>query len=336
MPPLTAAACAAARLALPRLLRRLPPARAARASHGSAAATGVPLHVSDMSEGQTVVAAAAAPPSPTSDPRDPIVFIHGLLGSGTNFRSIATHPAIRGGGRRVLAVDLRNHGASPHGCAGPVTLEEMAGDVGAALRRVLPPGRRAVLVGHSLGGKVAALTALQPTTAPLVSRLVVMDIAPVAYSTHDAQWAAVAGVVRAALGVDAARFTSRAAVDAALAAGGVPDAGMRSFVCQNLLLAPGGGGAYSWRVNLPALAASLGNFAAFPAPPPGGPLPPNDRIPVHFVGGARSRYILPDAHGGAIRAFFPRAALHVVPEAGHWIHADQPAAFVALLAGLLA
>lgn len=277
----------------------------------------VALEVTDLTD----TGAAAAPLT-----RPPVVFIHGLLGSGTNFRSIALHPSVRAG-RRVLTLDLRNHGKSPH-TPGPLSLDALAGDVAHTLRGALG-GEPCALVGHSLGGKVSSLVAL---TAPaLLRQLVVMDISPVAYSLSDAQWGAVAAVVRAAHGVDPAAQKTRGDIDRALAAT-VPDAGMRSFVCQNLVMQPDG--TYRWRVNLPSLLASLPLFAQFHAPPPHGPYPPAGGLPAHFIGGERSRYILP-AHHDAIRAMFPRAVFHTLPGAGHWLHADKPAEFIAWLAGVL-
>jgi hypothetical protein len=82
---------------------------------------------------------------------------------------------------------------------------------------------------------------------------------------------------------------SRAEVDAALAARGVPDAGMRSFVAQNLVAREGGG--YAWRVNLPGLLASLPAFAGFPRH-----LAPQPDLPAAFIRGATSSYVTPAHH----------------------------------------
>lgn len=315
-----------------------PRAAAAAAGHAALAATAAPVAArrrrgaasrAPLSSHAGVVTLEVTDLSDASQPhtKPPVVFLHGLLGSGTNFRSIALAPSVRAG-RRVLAVDLRNHGKSPH-VAGPTTLEAMADDVIAAADAALG-GQPYNLVGHSLGGKTAALVALRAPSS--LAQLVVMDIAPVPYELGDAQWGAVTRVVRAAAGLDPARFRSRGDIDRALAVD-VPDAGMRSFVGQNLVLRPDG--SYAWRINLPALLASLPAFASFPPPPPGGPYAPAPGLPAVFIAGERSRYILPDAHGPAVRAFFPQAAFHTVAGAGHWIHADKPAEFTALLAGLL-
>src|SRR3954454_798882 len=103
----------------------------------------------------------------------PLVLLHGLFGQASNFG--AAQKVLAAQGRRVLALDLRNHGASPH--AASMSYAEMAGDVAATLEAAgaVP----ADVLGHSMGGKVAMMLAL--TRPELVSRLVVADIAPVSY-----------------------------------------------------------------------------------------------------------------------------------------------------------
>jgi len=278
------------------------------------ASTPVPLHVH-------VYDPPSLPLAPHGQTHcGPVVFIHGLLGSGTNFRTYQLKVAAS---RRTLAVDLRNHGRSPH-VAGPMTLEGLAGDVAAAIEAHFQGGPVDV-VGHSLGGKTAmVLGAARPD---LVSRLVVVDIAPVAYDTSLEQWRSVEAIIRAAGDLDPSAYRSRSAVDAKLAES-VSDAGVRSFIAQNLAPAPDG--SYTWRINIPALRASLRNFATFPlkgptAAPPGG---------VHFIAGGRSSYITA-AQRPAIAALYPGAAVHTVEGAGHWVHADKPAEFWALLSRIL-
>lgn len=285
--------------------------------HGVAPRRGVALFAQAIAPSDASAPAEAA---------ETVVFVHGLLGSGVNFRTVALAPAVQlrgdGGRRRVLALDLRHHGRSPHTPA-PSSLDELAGDVRRALAAHAPAGAL-TLVGHSLGGKVAALVALRAPPANL-ARLVVMDMAPVAYSTRDAQWRAVADVVRAAAATDPRAAAGRADVDRALRAA-VPDAGMRSFVLQNLVL--DAAGAYAWRANLPALVASLPAFAGFPADVGA------SGVEAHFVRGGASAYVRAE-HGAAIARLFPAARLHTVAGAGHWLHADRPAEFVALLGALL-
>ena len=102
----------------------------------------------------------------------PLAILHGLFGSGRNWASIAKR---LGEHHRVIAFDLRNHGASPW--AETMDYGEMADDVRASLAAL--GHRRFALLGHSMGGKVAMVAALRDARA--VERLVVADIAPVAY-----------------------------------------------------------------------------------------------------------------------------------------------------------
>ncbi|XP_069341766.1 sn-1-specific diacylglycerol lipase ABHD11 isoform X5 [Eulemur rufifrons] len=90
-----------------------------------------------------------------------VVFLHGLLGSKTNFNSIAKALAQQTG-RRVLTVDARNHGDSPH--SPDMSYEAMSQDLQGLLPQLgLVP---CVLVGHSMGGKTAMLLALQRSQPP--------------------------------------------------------------------------------------------------------------------------------------------------------------------------
>jgi pimeloyl-ACP methyl ester carboxylesterase len=240
----------------------------------------------------------------------PVVILHGLLGSARNWGTIGKQLAA---GRRIFALDQRNHGASPW--APRMTYDDLAGDLRAFLyRHNLQP---ATLIGHSMGGKVAMRLASRHPE--LLARLVVVDIAPVAYA-HD-----FGDYVRAMQAVDLAAISRRDAVDEALAAT-VPDPGVRAFLLQNLVRADD---RYVWRVNLDAIAASMAELMAFPdqgsQPWPG---------PALVIAGERSDYVRREDRA-AISALFPRADVVSVTGAGHWVHAEQPSAFLAHLRAFL-
>ena len=132
----------------------------------------------------------------------------------------------------------------------------MAGDVAAFIERHdLSP---ATVVGHSLGGKVAMRLAL--TRPDLVGRLVVVDVAPVAYEHSFAPY------VDALRQVDLSEVTRRADAERELEAA-IPDAGVRSFLLQNLVKTDDG---FAWRVNLDGLRANMAELMGFPADPDGG------------------------------------------------------------------
>mgnify|MGYP000944288640 CR=1 FL=1 len=158
-------------------------------------------------------------PAATRTDAPTLVIAHGLYGSARNWGVIARRLADR---REVVAVDMRNHGDSPRF---PVQgYPEMAADLAEVIESLGVP---VDLLGHSMGGKAAMQLAL--TRSRLIRRLVVADIAPVAYS-HDQSRHARA---MAALEAEPRRAGSRDAEDRRLAGNGrrvpeprpVPDRG---------------------------------------------------------------------------------------------------------------
>ncbi len=237
----------------------------------------------------------------------PVVLLHGLFGSGRNWVGIANALADR---FEVVLPDLRNHGASPwdDDCSYPA----QAGDVLALLDSLGLD--RVRLVGHSMGGKAAIVLAL---TAPgRVERLVVADVAPVAYPP------VLEAYVRAMRAVDLGRVTRRADADAALAPA-VPEAGIRAFLLQNLEQREG---RFVWRLNLGALGPGIATVSGFPDMAGAEPYPG----PTRVIRGGRSTYVLPE-HRPAIGRLLPAAEIVTVEGAGHWLHAERPQAFLDLL-----
>jgi len=235
----------------------------------------------------------------------PLVILHGLLGSARNWSSIARQ--LSETAHRVCVLDLRNHGRSPW--ADSMSFDAMAGDVAALIdaQRLRP----AAVLGHSLGGKVAMRLAL--TRPELVARLLVVDVAPVAYAHSfgpllEAMAAVDLGVVERR--TDAERQLERI----------VDDPVICNFLLQNLVKSEGG---FAWRVNLAALAANMPELLGFPAE---GARP--YREPTLFIAGSRSHYIK-DEHRPLIERLFPAADLVTIAGAGHWVHAERPAEFLA-------
>ena len=231
----------------------------------------------------------------------PLVIAHGLYGSGRNWGVIARRLADR---RDVLAVDMRNHGESPR--FPTQGYPEMAEDLAEVIAGL---GGEADLLGHSMGGKAAMQLAL--TGGAPIRRLVVADIAPVAY-THDQSHHA-----RAMMALDLSGVTTRGEADRRLATV-VEDPGLRAFFLQSLELKAEGGP--RWRLNLPVLEAEMAKIVGWP-----GTQGHFDR-PTLFLTGATSRYVLPE-HRDTIRALFPKARFAKLPDAGHWLHADKPREF---------
>ena len=200
----------------------------------------------------------------------PVAILHGLFGSGRNWRSIAQQLAVR---HRVLAFDLRNHGDAPW--ADGMAYGELVEDLRASLRaRGIG---RAALLGHSMGGKVAMLAALLYPSE--IDRLVVVDIAPAANPPT------LLAYVRAMRAVDLHGVTRRGEVDARLT-GTIPNAAERAFLLQNLVFADGKA---SWRLNLEAIDHEFPQISGFPELPAGTAY----QGPTLFIVGASSNYILP-------------------------------------------
>ncbi len=234
----------------------------------------------------------------------PVAFLHGLFGAGRNFGAVAR---ALGAHHRVLMLDLRNHGDSPH--AAGMAYGALAADVVETLGALgaLP----AAVIGHSMGGKVAMRAALDHPQA--VARLLVADIAPVAYGGTFARYAA---AMRA---VELVPELSRTAAGEAMA-DAVPDPVVRGFLLQNLRF----GAAPSWRIGLDEISAGMDDILAWDSPAGA-----RYEGPALFVAGARSDYIRPE-HRPVIRALFPAAKFVTLKDAGHWLHADNPAGFVAV------
>lgn len=244
--------------------------------------------------------------------RPPLVILHGLFGSGDNWHTIAKRLESK---RHVFALDLRNHGQSPH--SEVFTFPAMASDV---VEFLDAQGlSSADVLGHSLGGKVAMELALSHPDR--VRRLVIVDISPKSYHPHHVD------LKDAMLSLDLGSISSRKEAERALAER-ITDRSVRLFLLKNLAL--GDNGRYRWRLNLAGIAK---NFSATGAPIAGGRRWDG---PVMFLRGGRSDYVDPSADEPRIRELFPRARIETIKEATHWVHADQPEAVVEAIEGMLA
>jgi pimeloyl-ACP methyl ester carboxylesterase len=243
----------------------------------------------------------------TAGGRAPVLLLHGLLGQARNLGVVAR--ALEAEGFHTIALDLRNHGASPH--APGMRYATMAADVVETLGTLGP----CAVIGHSMGGKVAMRLALD--YPDLVERLLVADIAPRANPGHFDAYIAAMQAIRLQPGL------TRAAAEAALREA-VPEAAVRGFLLRNLILTP----APAWRCGLAEIAAGMPDILGWEdsGATYGGK--------VLFARGALSDYV-PDSSRPAIRALFPHAHVVTIKAAGHWLHADNPNGFIATVSGFL-
>lgn len=239
-----------------------------------------------------------------------LVLVHGLFGAARNL-GILTRALSQGA--KVIALDLRNHGESPHGL--PMDFATMAQDVAETLGAL--GVTRASIVGHSLGGKTAMALAL--TRPEMVEKLVVMDIAPIAYD-HDYE-----GYVAAMLDMPLSPALTRGEADQALAQR-VKEAPMRAFLLNNLVL----GASPRWRVGLAEIQEAMPDLLGWRDLPGQRPY----EGPTLFLRGAESSYVGPEAEQ-VIDALFPQARRQSIEGAAHWLHADKPREVIAALQGFL-
>lgn len=231
--------------------------------------------------------------------RPGLLIAHGLYGSARNWGVIAKRLSE---GRPVVAVDMRNHGESPW--FDTHSYEDMAEDLAGVIDHL---GGAWDVLGHSMGGKAAMTLAL--TYPEKLRRLVVADIAPVAYDHSQLQY------IAAMKAVDLDRIEKRS--DALAQLDGVDDPQLRSFFLQSLDVAN-----RRWRLNLDVLEAEMPNILSFP------PTRARFEGPVLFLSGADSHYV-DRAYRPRIKELFPRAQFAKIPGAGHWLHAEKPREFEA-------
>lgn len=230
---------------------------------------------------------------------DVIVLIHGLFGSADNLGLLARSLKEQ---YKVISVDLRNHGRSPH--SDRFTYRDMATDVLNVVDQL--DIERFSVIGHSMGGKVAmAMTELATTR---LNHLMVLDMAPVHYQVHRHQ------NVFAGLREVASHPVSKRNEAEQYLAMHVVEPGVRQFLLKSF--AKQESGDYGWRFNVDGLIANYDTIMGWPevAPYAGKTL---------FIKGQNSEYILPE-HREAISRQFPNAKAHMVANTGHWLHAEKP------------
>jgi len=237
---------------------------------------------------------------------DPLIILHGLFGSLDNWMSLAKK---LGEHFEVFIIDERNHGQSAH--SDEFNYDVMADDLYEFLmeHHIVDP----VILGHSMGGKTAMQFAMNYPNK--LSKLIVADIAPKAYPVHHRQ------IIDGMLSLDFGLIKSRKSADEHLSKH-ISESAVRQFLLKNLYWIEKE--KLAWRFNLIAINAniktigeSLENVNSFDKP-------------SLFVRGDLSNYIL-ESDYPEIETIFTNTTIKTLKNTGHWVHAENPDAFLNLL-----
>jgi pimeloyl-ACP methyl ester carboxylesterase len=239
-----------------------------------------------------------------------LIILHGLYGASDNWMNLAK---LWSEDYEVYLVDLRNHGQSPHSRIH--TYQAMRDDVIELMDK--QSIKKAVILGHSMGGKVAMRLAMdQPER---LNALIVVDIAPKDYSINlDENVARHQKIIGGMLSLDLSLIKKRDDVNDLLS-DAIPEQRTRQFIMKNLKRNKDQ--SFSWKLNLKVISDELLKITA-------GFADHNiyrdiTGFPVLFIRGAKSKYIQ-NEDKSRIMEIFPMADIKTIEDAGHWIHAEQP------------
>jgi esterase len=234
----------------------------------------------------------------------PFIILHGLFGQSDNWNTFAKQ--ISEEGYEVYTVDQRNHGLSPHSTTWDY--HSMSSDIEQLMASLQL--KKCILLGHSMGGKTAMQFALEHSG--LLDKLIVADISPRYYLPHHK------AVLQGLQAVDFKIIKTRKEAEHILSQY-INDNGTRQFLLKNIYWKTNG--EMDWRFNLDIINKEIENV--------GKAIQADDHceIPTLFIRGERSDYIL-DSDLELIKEIFPRSYIETIPNAGHWIHAEQPQSFL--------
>jgi len=234
---------------------------------------------------------------------EPLFILHGLFGSSDNWMTLGKKFADK---YHVILADLRNHGRSPQ--SDSWDYPEMAKDVH---QLAINLGFNNInLIGHSMGGKVGMVIAGK--YPGFINKLVVIDIAPKQYPIRHRK------ILDGLLSIDLLQVKSRKEADSKLA-DFVSEPGIRQFLLKNLERYPNEG--FKWKLNLEIINNHLENV--------GEATIPSNKIstPSLFIRGINSNYVS-DEDILEIRKYYSNSMVESIGNAGHWLHAEQPEAFM--------
>lgn len=239
-----------------------------------------------------------------------VIIVHGLFGMLDNWHTIAQKMQDQ---FQIIAVDQRNHGHSPH--LESMTYDDMAVDLAELMHDL--GIEKAHLVGHSMGGKtVMQFANLYPQK---IEKLVVVDIAPKAYPNGHAIY------FKALFEIIETTIESRKQAETIMEKW-VTEPAIKQFLLKSLFRNTDG--TYTLRMNVSAIYNYYDQIRG--AIKSSWPFS-NE---VLFIRGALSKYVLPEDEN-TIHDSFPNCEIVTIPKAGHWVHAENPNVFVAVLSKFL-
>lgn len=241
----------------------------------------------------------------------PFVILHGFLGMSDNWKTLGTQ--FSEDGYEVHLLDLRNHGRSFH--SDDFSYDFMVKDLEKYCEE--KNLENIILLGHSMGGKVAMEYASK--NPGNVERLIVVDISPRAYPPHHQD------ILNALDDLDFSKISTRQEAEEELSKS-IKEVGVRLFLLKNLYRKSKD--EFGLRINLPVLkdsmeviGVSLSEDAIFPGK-------------TLFINGGNSDYIREEDRE-LIKNHFPDARIETIQDAGHWVHAEQPEAFYEAVSSFL-
>ncbi len=244
-----------------------------------------------------------------------MIILHGLFGSSDNWLSISRRLEDY---FRIYIPDLRNHGQSLH--TKSHTYEDMAAD----LEFFFETNRinKAIVMGHSMGGKLAMMFAARHPEK--TEHLIVADIAPKRYASEGSGEEDQEMLLSLMEKLDFSLYTSRREIDEALRKQ-IRSLSLRQFLLKNIYRNKEG--KFSWKINVPVLKKYLGHIIHDVNKDFFDEYKPITAYPVTFIRGLNSDYIS-DEDIPLIRSIYPQAQIIDIPDAGHWLHAEQPNEFI--------
>ena len=247
----------------------------------------------------------------------PLIILHGLYGSSDNWMSIAKELSKY---FKVFVLDQRNHGQSPH--HPEHSYSAMSNDLLEFYHDLKI--EKAILLGHSMGGKVVMQFTIDYPEKVL--NLIVVDIAPWTHLSENKSSTQIVDehqqIIDGLMSIPVKTITSRVEADKLLAHW-VRSETVRQFLLKNLKRE--NDNSFTWRFNLPSLASNIRLLV--------GGITPNRMnnqctTPSLFIKGEKSSYI-PNSRIAEITEIFPNSKVVTIRNAGHWIHAEQPIDFLA-------